>query len=299
MKYELYHHGVQGQKWGIRRTDAQLGYRVGENKKQSDTNRYFDETKKAYKEMQDVVTKHRKAKEASKSLREKSELISKQYSEYKAVSDKASNAAKKYIDSLPKDKAKKILIFDGEHGNYGVDAKIFNPNIHYDDMINITEPGTGRNVKYESIMKHSEEDTFDELYHHGVQGQKWGIRRTAAQLGHFVAKNKKRVEEKHNAKKEAKKKEKERKKHKNDGEDIKKMSDEELRAKVKRLELERDYRKAIGDNSYKFNGKKFVGEMLENSAKNIGTQATTYAMGKAVNSVFGENIVNPKKGQKD
>lgn len=26
----------------------------------------------------------------------------------------------------------------------------------------------------------------DELYHHGVRGQKWGIRRTAAQLGHKV-----------------------------------------------------------------------------------------------------------------
>lgn len=26
-----------------------------------------------------------------------------------------------------------------------------------------------------------------ELYHHGVKGQKWGVRRTAAQLGHRVA----------------------------------------------------------------------------------------------------------------
>ena len=26
-----------------------------------------------------------------------------------------------------------------------------------------------------------------ELYHHGIKGQKWGIRRTAAQLGHRVA----------------------------------------------------------------------------------------------------------------
>ncbi len=27
-----------------------------------------------------------------------------------------------------------------------------------------------------------------ELYHHGVKGQKWGVRRTAAQLGHRIAK---------------------------------------------------------------------------------------------------------------
>ena len=26
-----------------------------------------------------------------------------------------------------------------------------------------------------------------ELYHHGIKGQKWGVRRTAAQLGHRVA----------------------------------------------------------------------------------------------------------------
>ena len=32
-----------------------------------------------------------------------------------------------------------------------------------------------------------ENNTEYELYHHGVKGQKWGVRRTAAQLGHRVA----------------------------------------------------------------------------------------------------------------
>ena len=27
-EYELYHHGIKGQKWGVRRTSAQLGHRV-------------------------------------------------------------------------------------------------------------------------------------------------------------------------------------------------------------------------------------------------------------------------------
>lgn len=32
-EYELYHHGIKGQKWGVRRTRAQLGYPVGATRK--------------------------------------------------------------------------------------------------------------------------------------------------------------------------------------------------------------------------------------------------------------------------
>ena len=46
-------------------------------------------------------------------------------------------------------------------------------------------------------------------------------------------------------------------------------------------------------------GKSFVSDILEKSAKNIGTQAATYAMGAAINKMAKKEIVNPKKGQKD
>lgn len=51
-------------------------------------------------------------------------------------------------------------------------------------------------------------------------------------------------------------------------------------------------------------GKKFVEDVLTNSAKNIATQTVTYLMGKGVNKALGKmfddpNVVNPKKGQKD
>lgn len=78
----------------------------------------------------------------------------------------------------------------------------------------------------------------DELYHHGVKGMKWGVRRTKAQLGHKVSrglkKTKKRIVDaiqnrkaKSAVKKEASKSARE-------------MTDAELREKANRLRLERD-----------------------------------------------------------
>ena len=45
-------------------------------------------------------------------------------------------------------------------------------------------------------------------------------------------------------------------------------------------------------------------DVLEQSGKNIATQATTYLMGTATNKLFekfgfGPDVINPKKGQKD
>lgn len=88
-----------------------------------------------------------------------------------------------------------------------------------------------------------------ELYHHGVKGMKWGVRRTPTQLGHRPKKKKSEVKKfvenawkKHQEKKAAKKAAKEEAeaiealKKKSPSE----MSDAELKKRVERMRLERE-----------------------------------------------------------
>ncbi len=102
---------------------------------------------------------------------------------------------------------------------------------------------------------------------------------------------------------------------------VKKMTSSELKERLSRLELEKNVVET--DRKTRSKGRLFIEEVLENSSKNIATQLATYAMGTAVNKIaekagvknaskmvkkddgteeiikFFEDIVNPKKGQKD
>lgn len=120
------------------------------------------------------------------------------------------------------------------------------------------------------------------LQHHGVKGQKWGVRRYQNKDGSLTTAGKHRQA---SSKKES----------------VKDLSDDELRKRIKRLQDEKTYKDLMKSEEKQklFDGKKFVVDVLKRSGENIATQATTYAMGVAVNKAFGKNIVNPKKGQKD
>ena len=140
-----------------------------------------------------------------------------------------------------------------------------------------------------------------ELLHYGILGMKWGVRRTPEQLRRVRGELK--SESDGGSKKTTSSKSSSSSGKKRTSE----MTEDELRSKIQRLELEKRYKdlmKATAPPPRSTKGRDFVQRVLEKSGENIMTQLTTVVMGKAVNATIGkmfgdENLVNPKKGQKD
>ena len=136
----------------------------------------------------------------------------------------------------------------------------------------------------------------DELYHYGIKGMKWGIRRTAVQLGHVI-KDKakkgyqtvKKASDIHKANKraeEAAKIARQRAKITNP----KKLTTEELNARIKRLQLEEDYNDLVKKTDRMRKGKEFVSSILETSGKNLFTQVANHYGAKGLNKLINETV---------
>lgn len=123
----------------------------------------------------------------------------------------------------------------------------------------------------------------DELYHHGIKGQKWGVRRYQNEdgslttlgkmrygvvaVGKFFGKGAKAVG---GAVSKTYKK-----RH------PKKMSDEEIQSAIKRLEMEKRYRDLIRDSKPAVSrGKKIVGDIFESTAKTIANRTVQEGLDK-------------------
>lgn len=147
----------------------------------------------------------------------------------------------------------------------------------------------------------------NELMHHGVKGQRWGIIRTKEQLGHKTTSSSKSASSKSDSSKLSKHKRLRKNELKTAAPKKKKlseMSEEELNKEIDRMRLEKTYKQLISELNPKkvSKGKQFVLRVLEKSGENIATQLATYVFGTAVNNaaskfVKDKKIVNPKKGQ--
>lgn len=123
---------------------------------------------------------------------------------------------------------------------------------------------------WEGGAKH---DVYEYLIHYGIKDQKWGIRRFQNKDGTWTTEGKKRraVKEGYSDKPDKKSKN-EKKKEKLD---LSNMSDDELRSRINRMQLEEQYKQylAKANPKKKSKVKEVMSKLVENAAMTIGNKA--------------------------
>lgn len=146
----------------------------------------------------------------------------------------------------------------------------------------------------------------NELYHYGVLGMKWGVRRTASQLGNQI-KARKAAKKRNDNLAKARKKQAERRDLMKKGKlKPKDMTPAELQKEIQRLQLEKQYMDLKRDTSTQNKGKTFAskygGQFVDKLVTNVGidlvTQLAKSAGAKGVNELIEKiNDKIPEEGR--
>ena len=289
---EIKHHGIKGQKWGVRRFQNKNGSLTSAGKKRYNDDEYDEERERLEQEIAarrgvKYVRKTKKEREAedAENERQEKERRSKEDAAYKRTEDKMKEVDKKLQAKYDFNSSDDVDKYYKEY-----DEEWF--KILYEER------------KKEGLSHTDLSD--DELYHYGIKGQKWGVRRFQNSDGSLTNAGKKRYGTQENFEKQYpidKKKsdistinsgreaarnakeinrnlkeierEKLSKKQKKVNtqieeaarDDARRMSDQELREAVNRLNMEENYTRMMANRNYIDVGESAASKFMDKATK--------------------------------